>query len=73
MTGGQVALRLGESGSAQHRDVAAAVQPLQRPTDGLRVIRATAQEEEAHQAFLSLLGKSSKGGCLWQQLEAAID
>jgi len=73
MTGGQVALRLGESGSAQHRDMAAAAQPLQRPTHGLRVISATAEEEEAHQAFLTLLGKSSKGGCLWQQLEAAID
>lgn len=73
MTGGQVALRLGESGSAQHRDTGAAAPPLQRPTEGLRVITATAEEEEAHQAFLALLGKSSKGGCLWQQLEAAID
>ncbi len=73
MTGGQVALRLGESGSAQHRDADAAAHPLQRPTSGLRVIAATAEEEEAHQAFLTLLGKSSKGGCLWQQLEAAID
>lgn len=72
MTGGQVALRLGESGSTHNRD-SIAVQPLQRPTEGLRVISATAEEEEAHQAFLALLGKSSKAGCLWQQLEAAID
>jgi DNA polymerase-3 subunit epsilon len=73
MTGGQVALRLGESGSAQSRAAQAAARPLLRPTGGLRVIAATPDEELAHQAFLDLIGKSSKGGCLWQQLEAAID
>lgn len=70
MTGGQVALRLGESGSAQHRTQGAAAQPLVRPAQPLRVVTATADEELAHQAFLELIGKSSKGRCLWQALEA---
>ena len=70
MTGGQVALRLGESGSAQNRDDGYAARPLTRPATALRVVLATAEEELAHQAFLALLAKSSKGRCLWQTLEA---
>ncbi|MGC1458246.1 MAG: DNA polymerase III subunit epsilon [Steroidobacteraceae bacterium] len=73
MTGGQVALRLGESGAARSRAAGEADQPPLRPTAGLRVIAATPDEELAHQAFLELLGKSSQGRCLWQQLDAAID
>jgi DNA polymerase-3 subunit epsilon len=71
MTGGQVALRLGESGAAQSREAGTVARPLLRPSIGLRVIAATPDEELAHQAFLELIGKSSQGGCLWQQLEAA--
>src|ERR1700733_14535037 len=67
MTGGQVALRLGESGSAQHRDDGSAARPLIRPATALRVVLATAEEEQAHHAFLELLSKSSKGRCLWQK------
>ena len=72
MTGGQVALRLGESGSAQNRDEGAVARPLSRPATALRVVAATAEEELAHQAFLDLLTKTSKGRCLWQKLEAPI-
>jgi DNA polymerase-3 subunit epsilon len=72
MTGGQVALRLGESGSAQNQEARAAAQPLRRPASALCVVVATADEEQAHQAFLELISKSSKGQCLWQKLEAAI-
>jgi DNA polymerase III subunit epsilon len=72
MTGGQVALRLGESGAAQNRDDGAAIRPLTRPATALRVVVATADEEQAHQAFLELLSKASKGRCLWQKLEAPI-
>jgi DNA polymerase-3 subunit epsilon len=71
MTGGQVALRLGENGAARSSEAGAAGRALLRPATGLRVIAATADEELAHQAFLELIGKSSKGHCLWQQLETA--
>jgi DNA polymerase-3 subunit epsilon len=72
MTGGQVALRLGESGPAQNRDDGLVVRPLTRPATALRVVVATAEEELAHHAFLDLLSKASKGHCLWQKLEAPI-
>src|SRR5580698_7165398 len=71
MTGGQVSLRLGESRSAPSHEEGAAVRPLVRVT-ALRVVTVTAQEEAAHQAFLTLIAKSSKGQCLWQKLEAPI-
>jgi DNA polymerase-3 subunit epsilon len=70
MTGGQVALRLGESGVSQNPDAGSGIQPVLRPHTALRVVCATAQEEQDHEAFLQLLGKSSKGRCLWQQLDA---
>jgi len=69
MTGGQVALRLGESGSAQAHEAGVAPRPLIRTHTALRVVSATPQEELAHQAFLELIGKSSQGRCLWRQLE----
>ncbi len=70
MTGGQVALRLGESGPAQNRDDGATVRPVIRPTVPLCVVTATADEERAHEAFLELIGKASKGHCLWQKITA---
>jgi DNA polymerase III subunit epsilon len=70
MTGGQVALRLGESGTARGGDERSATRTLVRPAAPLCVIDATQEEELAHQAFLELLGKSSKGRCLWQRIEA---
>ncbi len=69
MTGGQVALRLGESAFAHQRDDGSVAGPLTRPATGLRVILATAEEEGAHEAFLQLISKSSKGRCLWQKLD----
>jgi hypothetical protein len=42
-----------------------------RPSQPLRVVTATPEEELAHQAFLELIGKSSKGRCVWQKLDAA--
>ena len=72
MTGGQVALRLGESSATQNHEDGAAAQPLSRPASALRVVAATADEEQAHEAFLELISKYSKGQCLWQKLEAAI-
>jgi DNA polymerase-3 subunit epsilon len=70
MTGGQVALRLGESGATRNGQEVPTARPLIRPAATLCVISATSDEEEAHQAFLDLIGKSSKGRCLWQQIDA---
>lgn len=67
MTGGQVSLRLGESGSTRGRDADPGARPLSRPAVALRVVTATPEEELAHQAFLELLDKSSKGHCRWRE------
>jgi DNA polymerase-3 subunit epsilon len=71
MTGGQVALRLGESGANRNGEEVLTARPLVRPTLPLLIISATQDEEQAHQAFLELIGQSSKGCCLWQQIDAA--
>jgi DNA polymerase-3 subunit epsilon len=68
MTGGQVSLRLGESSSSASREEGDAALPLVRPLAALLVVTATPEEELAHQAFLELIAKSSKGRCLWQGL-----
>jgi DNA polymerase-3 subunit epsilon len=71
MTGGQVALRLGDSGTARNGEGVLTARPLVRPATPLLVISTTLEEEQAHEAFLTLLGKSSKGRCLWQQIDTA--
>jgi DNA polymerase III subunit epsilon len=73
MTGGQVALRLGESAAVPGAIAGVAAQPLARPGAALRVVVATPDEERAHRDFLQLIGRSSKGQCLWQRLEAPED
>jgi DNA polymerase III subunit epsilon len=35
----------------------------------LQVVKANAEEVEAHQTFLDKMKKDSKGNCVWQQLE----
>lgn len=35
----------------------------------LQVVKANAEEVEAHQTYLDKMKKDSKGNCLWQQLE----
>jgi len=72
MTGGQVSLRLGESRTAQNPEAGAAARPLVRLGAALRVVTVTPEEELAHQTFLELIAKSSKGRCLWQKLDAPI-
>ena len=64
MTGGQGALALGvERGAGADRAVT-----VQRP-EALPLVAVSPQEEAAHQAFLDVIGKASKGQCLWRQLE----
>ena len=66
MTGGQVSLKLGDAAARPAAQGGTGV-ALVRPAGPLTVIQATAQEEQAHEAFLELLDKSSKGHCVWRQ------
>ena len=72
MTGGQASLSLdGDSpGAAGARVLKVRRLPADRPA--LRVIRATADELEAHAARLTDIEKAS-GKCVWKQLESAQD
>lgn len=71
MTGGQSALELGESASAADSTGGGAVRALVRPGVPLRVVAATEEELQAHEAFLELIARSSGGGCIWRAAEAA--
>lgn len=42
-------------------------------TSVLRVVRASATELEAHQAYLALLDKTAGGECVWRQYEPASE
>lgn len=70
MTGGQSALALGESSGAANTVEGRTVRALIRPPAPLRVVEASAEEQQAHEAFLAILAKSSGGRCVWLQLEA---
>ncbi len=67
LTGGQVALSLGEEKSG------GAVNPgaVTRQTGGrkLKVVRATADEIDRHEAKLDALDELSEGGSVWRQLD----
>lgn len=70
MTGGQVTLLLGgedeESGGAGGRY---APRPVSAERPGLRVVRASEQETEAHEAWLDRLDKAAGGQCVWRRAE----
>lgn len=73
MTGGQTALDLTAAGAASSDANAAAneeaaVLEKRRP---LRVIRATAEELEAHAKKLAVIEKASGGACLWLKMQSA--
>lgn len=68
MTGGQVRLSLGghEVGTARPPTI----RRLEAGRPPLRVIRADAEELDAHQARLAAIEKAS-GACIWQRMQAA--
>jgi len=68
MTGGQVGLALGVD-SAASTLAAGQVRALVRPAIPLVVLSASADELKLHDAMLAIIGKASKGKCLWQALE----
>jgi DNA polymerase III subunit epsilon len=69
MTGGQVALRLGERGVTRSAGEGSVAEPLIRPSVPLRVVYATAEERQAHEAFLDVIAKAAEGRCQWREIE----
>jgi len=69
MTGGQVGLALGMESAAAAQS-AGQVRALVRPAVPLIVVSASAEELKLHDAMLAIIGKASKGKCLWQALES---
>ena len=66
MTGGQTRLSLGASDSGASGEAhAEAVRRLDPARPALKVVQASAAEQEAHQAKLALLAKSCDDGALW--------
>ena len=64
MTGGQVSLHLAGEEQAETGLVREAVRRLQIPRGQLRVVRASTDEQAAHEARLAAIHKSS-GACVW--------
>lgn len=68
MTGGQIALLTEDDADSSNSSQDYTVQHQIIDTDGLIVLSATEDEQEAHQKYLELLNKKSKGKCLWTTL-----
>ncbi|MBN1239009.1 MAG: DNA polymerase III subunit epsilon [Gammaproteobacteria bacterium] len=72
MTGGQVSLLLGgqseEAGSAAARPVV-----IERDGLDLTVLAATAEEQDAHAAFLARIRKKCGGVALWDRIDAVAE
>ena len=66
MTGGQTDLMLAEESSDSSGDVEINLGHLTVDPAGLRVVRASADELSAHEAFLDMIDKKSEGA-LWRQ------
>ncbi|GGW76723.1 DNA polymerase III subunit epsilon [Alteromonas halophila] len=65
MTGGQKALNLSGQGNGDDTGQADAVRRVQRTTNKLKVIQASADEITQHEARLDIVEKSA-GNCLWR-------
>ena len=71
MTGGQATLFEESKDTLAREVVSMAKRTLDHDRPGLAVIRALADEVQAHQAWLEEIDKKSGGKCLWKKLEAA--
>lgn len=71
MTGGQTLLfGAGQADSADREASAAAARRLPGDRPPLRVIRASAEEQAAHERLLDLVDGRADGGSLWRRLES---
>ncbi len=68
MTGGQTDLLLGGKGE-DAQSPAGAIRRLSANRSALRVVRAVAEEQLAHQTRLQAISEASGRPCLWQQAE----
>lgn len=72
LSGGQADLKLGsDEEGARHADAAASPRQIQRQGLVLKVVEASAAEQQAHQAFLERIGRHSRQGCLWLEQGSA--
>lgn len=65
LTGGQTALALGQDGDGEGGDGVTGMRPVNAGSLMLRVIEPSAEEQQAHEIFLTMLDKKSAGNCLW--------
>lgn len=65
MTGGQTSLKFAMEGDVQQRNGDNGIQRVVRRSSGIRVIRASDAEREAHESRLDLVEKKG-GSCLWR-------
>lgn len=73
MTGGQSGLFEDHAGHAQLGVVRVEIRRLDPDRPRLPVIRASAEELQAHLAWLEELDKATEGRCIWRQLDSAVD
>lgn len=71
MTGGQVALSLGNDNRSGAARSDTGIRRLKAGREPLRVIRASEEELAAHHARLQAIDKSSGGNCVWLQQDAS--
>lgn len=69
MTGGQTALFTGEGDDADEARGDDAMAAIDRDRSPLKVVRASAQEVIAHEAWLDLLDEKTEHGSVWRRLE----
>ena len=67
MTGGQVKLALGGQGESGQEAGRHPIRRLPAERPPLRVVRASAEELQAHQQRLAAIDKASEGRCVWLQ------
>ncbi|NOY62320.1 MAG: DNA polymerase III subunit epsilon [Gammaproteobacteria bacterium] len=68
MTGGQTALQLDDDSGGAESDLVSVVKRLDSDRLPLSVLRATAEEQLAHDRYLALLERESGAAPIWKQL-----
>ena len=68
MTGGQTKLNLAGQGGQDSENDGSAIRRVNRSANKLKVIRATADELEQHEARLDIV-QNSGGRCLWREVQ----
>ena len=72
MTGGQVGLALDSNAADSQSEAASKPLPVTL-TNPLRLVTASAEEQDLHQAYLDKINKQSDGNCLWSHMQEATE